>query len=184
MSRQYGINNLHLLTTTAEKFFASPGFSVVPRDEAPASMKATSEFSSICPSSSTYMVMRDIQKKEACFYNDTQIFHQDKESGSKYWAVNGENSMLTYFEVPPNTEFTSHQHESEQITYVLEGELCFEIANKKHRLAAGDTIIIPPNKSHRVWTENKHAKAIDSWSPVNEKYSLVEKDHQTIKQKV
>ena len=64
-SRQYGIQDLHLLTTTAEKFFASSGFSVVPREEAPAPIKATAEFSSICPTSSTYMVMRDIDKMES-----------------------------------------------------------------------------------------------------------------------
>jgi len=61
-SRQYGIKDLHLLTTTAEKFFASSGFSVFPREEAPAPIKETAEFATICPSSSTYMVLRDIDQ--------------------------------------------------------------------------------------------------------------------------
>ena len=64
-SLQYGVKDLHLLTTTAEKFFASSGFSVFARDEAPVLIKATAEFSSFCPSSSVYMVMRDIHKMES-----------------------------------------------------------------------------------------------------------------------
>lgn len=48
ISRQWGINELHLLTTTAEKFFTSVGFNTVSRDKAPTSIKTTSEFSSLC----------------------------------------------------------------------------------------------------------------------------------------
>jgi amino-acid N-acetyltransferase len=54
-SIQSGITNLHLLTTTAEKYFAAKGFAVHSREEAPASIKSTTEFSQLCPSSSTYM---------------------------------------------------------------------------------------------------------------------------------
>ena len=60
IARQSGVRNLHLLTTTAEKFFAGSGFSTMPRDAAPASIKATAEFSLLCPSSSAYMVLQDI----------------------------------------------------------------------------------------------------------------------------
>jgi len=64
LSRQYGINNLHLLTTTAEKFFSRTGFSIGVREDAPASIRSTTEFSSLCPSTSAYMVMRSIQNFE------------------------------------------------------------------------------------------------------------------------
>ena len=52
---QSGISNLHLLTTTAKNYFAARGFAVLQREEAPASIQATTEFSFLCPSSSTYM---------------------------------------------------------------------------------------------------------------------------------
>lgn len=170
ISRQLGVNDLHLLTTTAERFFDRAGFSLLPRDEAPASMKATVEFSSLCPSSSAYMVMRGIHKKEAHIQKDTQVFSKDKESGSAFWTIKGENLMLTHFEVAPYTVLAAHKHESEQITYVLEGELCFEIENRTYRLNSGDTIIIPFDKLHKVWTDSQPARAIDAWSPINEKY--------------
>lgn len=54
-SLQSGINNLHLLTTTAKNYFAARGFVVLQREEAPASIQATTEFSFLCPYSSTYM---------------------------------------------------------------------------------------------------------------------------------
>ena len=57
---QLGINNIHLLTTTAEKYFLSKGFANSNRDEAPKSIKDTTEFSSICPSSSAYMVLNQL----------------------------------------------------------------------------------------------------------------------------
>ena len=118
------------------------------------------------------MVLQDIQNRESGFWKDTQIFKKDKESNSDYWAIKGENLMLTYFEVPPDTKFATHKHESEQATYVLDGELFFEMENKIFRLTNGDSIIIPANKTHRVWTSVKFTKAIDAWSPVNEKYRV------------
>ncbi len=54
-SLRSGITNLHLLTSTAEKYFAAKGFVVLNREEAPASIKSTTEFSQLCPSSSAYM---------------------------------------------------------------------------------------------------------------------------------
>src|SRR6185295_4203661 len=58
------LHNVHLLTTTAERFFDRYGFRVVSREEAPASIKDTVEFTSLCPSSSTYMVLKRPIKEE------------------------------------------------------------------------------------------------------------------------
>ncbi len=50
-----GIGSLYLLTATAEAFFAQLGYACVPRALAPAAIQGTTEFSSICPSSSALM---------------------------------------------------------------------------------------------------------------------------------
>lgn len=50
-----GIQTLYLLTTTAEAFFARRGYLRVPRESAPPALQATSEFSTLCPSSSACM---------------------------------------------------------------------------------------------------------------------------------
>jgi len=94
----------------------------------------------------------------------------DKETGSGFWSVAGNNLQFTWFEVPAGSRFQKHSHTSEQITYVLEGDLFFQIDDCVYKVSAGDCIVIPPAKEHSVWTENSIAKAVDSSSPVNEKY--------------
>lgn len=173
LSHQSGIQTIHLLTTTAEKYFTRKGFTVSDREFAPAAIQATTEFSSLCPASSAYMVLNDINKQPDCYYSDEQTLKKDIETGSTFWSISGTNLQFTWFEVPPGTRFSEHKHDSEQITYVLEGALFFEIEKVVCKLSAGDSIVIPANKNHSVWTETIAAKAVDAWSPVNEKYSSI-----------
>ncbi|MEQ1676993.1 MAG: arsenic resistance N-acetyltransferase ArsN2, partial [Chitinophagaceae bacterium] len=141
IAHQSGIHTLHLLTTTAEKYFSKKGFVATDRETAAAAIKATTEFSSLCPSSSAYMVLADIGKQARYYYSNEQALRLDKETGSSFWSINGENLQFTLFEVPPNTHFSVHKHDSEQITYVLEGELFFEIEKDISKLSAGDSIV-------------------------------------------
>jgi amino-acid N-acetyltransferase len=46
---------VYLLTTTADTYFARFGFTVVTRDEVPASLHASVQFQSACPASATVM---------------------------------------------------------------------------------------------------------------------------------
>ncbi len=55
ISKQRGIDCIYLLTTTAKDFFSKEGYEAITRDEVPESIKSTSEFSSVCPSSATVM---------------------------------------------------------------------------------------------------------------------------------
>lgn len=50
------VKRIYLLTTTAATFFARLGYLEIPRDDAPRSIRMTSEFASICPSTSALMV--------------------------------------------------------------------------------------------------------------------------------
>lgn len=171
VTRQTGIHTLHLLTTTAESYFLAKGFLLTRRDEAPASIKSTTEFSSLCPSSSAYMVFHNTYKDACCYHNDVQLVQRDKETGSEFWSIEGKNLQLTSFVVSPHTAFEKHRHSSEQITYVIDGELFVEVQNRQYKLASGDSIVIPADTEHKVWTGQKPAKAIDAWSPVNSKFT-------------
>ena len=55
VAQSKNIRCLYLLTTTAEGFFKKQGFMTIQRDEVPATIKSTSEFSSVCPSSAIVM---------------------------------------------------------------------------------------------------------------------------------
>jgi len=96
---------------------------------------------------------------------------KDLSSGSLFWAIEGKNIQFTWFDVPAGTHFHVHSHDSEQVTYVIEGELFLESENVIYKLSKGDCILIPGKIDHRVWTENIPAKAVDAWSPVNKTYS-------------
>lgn len=56
-ARAKNIAALYLLTTTAETYFPSFGFTAVTRDTVPAEVRATEEFSSACPASATVMTL-------------------------------------------------------------------------------------------------------------------------------
>ncbi|WP_252865560.1 hypothetical protein [Brevundimonas diminuta] len=52
---ELGGERLHLLTTTAEPFFARRGFAAADRAAAPAAIRRTREFADICPASAAYL---------------------------------------------------------------------------------------------------------------------------------
>lgn len=54
-AKKEGISELWLLTETAAIFFEKLGFSPHPRDQAPDRIKASQEFSSLCPDTATCM---------------------------------------------------------------------------------------------------------------------------------
>ena len=55
-ARSEDVTELYLLTTTAERFFARLGYGRLAREEAPEAIRRTQEFTSLCPSSSAFMV--------------------------------------------------------------------------------------------------------------------------------
>lgn len=50
-----GIRGMYLLTTTAERYFPSFGFTAVSRETVPGGIRDTGEFRSVCPSSAVAM---------------------------------------------------------------------------------------------------------------------------------
>ena len=99
----------------------------------------------------------------------------DASTGSEFWSMEGKSVQFTWFDVPANTSFPSHKHASEQITYVLEGELFLKSGDSVYKLSKGDCILVPGNIEHEVWTEGSSAKAVDAWSPVNPIYTINKK---------
>jgi amino-acid N-acetyltransferase len=53
-----GIKALYLLTETAAPYFTKKGFATVQRTDVPDAVKASTEFSHVCPVSATVMVKR------------------------------------------------------------------------------------------------------------------------------
>jgi mannose-6-phosphate isomerase-like protein (cupin superfamily) len=103
-------------------------------------------------------------------YLQNDLHLKPNVAGAKMWAVALEKSMLTYFELEPNTQFPEHAHEAEQITLVLEGELTFTFEGRTVVLEKGDVIALPSNVIHSVATGSAPCKAVDAWSPIKKDY--------------
>ncbi len=54
-ARVQGVRSMYLLTTTAERFFARRGYARLDRADAPAGIRATREFTDVCPASANFM---------------------------------------------------------------------------------------------------------------------------------
>jgi amino-acid N-acetyltransferase len=52
-----GVKALYLLTTTAERYFPSFGFTTITREQVPEPVRASAEFCSVCPASATVMTL-------------------------------------------------------------------------------------------------------------------------------
>lgn len=85
--------------------------------------------------------------------------------GARYFAVALERSMLTYFEVAPDSEFPEHRHPSEQITMVLSGKLLFRIGGEEILVGPGEVIAVPADVPHAVISLDQPVTAVDAWSP-------------------
>ena len=57
-ARELGVDELYLLTTSAERFFAARGYRAVARESPPDAVRATAEFANLCPASSICMTKR------------------------------------------------------------------------------------------------------------------------------
>jgi amino-acid N-acetyltransferase len=164
-----GATAAYLLTTGAERFAAARGFARVDRAAVPADVAASAQFRALCPVTAVCM-RRDLGREIRHFPADVLRLRPDVP-GASMWAVALERTMLTYFELAPNARFDAHHHASEQITFVLEGELYFEVeGGAEVRVGAGEVIAVPADVPHRVWTAERPARAVDAWSPVRPDY--------------
>lgn len=113
--------------------------------------------------------------KDAQYYPKKSLILRPVIKGAQMWSVALERTMLTYFEIEPNSCFDMHSHVNEQISMVLEGELFFKIKDRIICVKKGDVIAIPSNTPHEVFTKKSSVIAVDSWSPVREQYKRKDK---------
>jgi quercetin dioxygenase-like cupin family protein len=64
--------------------------------------------------------------------------------------VVGEKVMLSRVLLKKGCVVPMHSHENEQVTYILEGALRFEIDGKELTVAAGEVLCIPSNMPHKA----------------------------------
>ena len=65
-------------------------------------------------------------------------------------VISGERAMVAQVFIAKDAVVPTHHHESEQLTYILEGALKFWIDGREIVVKAGEVLTIPPNMPHRA----------------------------------
>ena len=65
--------------------------------------------------------------------------------------VVGDKIMLARVLMKKGAHVPLHHHHNEQVTYILEGALKFNVGGKEIVVRAGEVLCIPPNMPHEAW---------------------------------
>ena len=79
--------------------------------------------------------------------------------------VTGEKAMVAQVFLAKGAVVPEHCHESEQITYILEGALEFELEGRKLVVSAGQVLRIPSNVPHSA-VALEDTLDLDIFSPI------------------
>ncbi len=81
--------------------------------------------------------------------------------------IAGEKAMVAQVFLAKGAVVPEHKHESEQITYILDGALLFEIDGKEILVSKGQVLRIPSWKPHKA-TALEDTLDLDIFSPIRE----------------
>ena len=85
--------------------------------------------------------------------------------GLNFQPVLGDKVMVNFVSFEPHTEAPRHWHDEEQISFVIDGELEFEVGEEKRTVRRGEAIVIPPNVPHAARTYDNTCLEVDVFHP-------------------
>lgn len=85
--------------------------------------------------------------------------------GLSFQPVLGDRVMANFVRFAPHTEAPLHWHDEEQITFVVDGELEFEVGGDTRVLRRGEAVVIPPNVPHGARTHESACLEVDVFHP-------------------
>ena len=86
--------------------------------------------------------------------------------------VHGEQGTIAVFEFAKGAKIPLHHHPNEQITYILKGAVDVTVAGVKHRVKAGELIVLPPNVPH-AFEALEATTDLDFFSPPRADWELI-----------
>lgn len=89
--------------------------------------------------------------------------------------ITGEKAMVAQVFISKDGIVPMHHHESEQITYILEGALKFELDGREIVVRKGEVLHIPSNVPHRA-VALEDTLDLDIFSPIRTDW-LTGQDH-------
>jgi quercetin dioxygenase-like cupin family protein len=88
-------------------------------------------------------------------------------------VVSGDKAMVAQVYLKKDAVVPLHQHESEQVTYILEGALKFELDGREITVHAGEVLVIPSHMPHRA-VAMEDTLDLDVFSPI--RHDWLDKD--------
>jgi quercetin dioxygenase-like cupin family protein len=86
---------------------------------------------------------------------------------AKIWrkVISGERAMVAQVFIAKGAVVPAHQHESEQLTYIMEGALEFDLEGRRVVVRKGEVLHIPSNVPHRA-VALEDTLDLDIFSPI------------------
>ena len=82
-------------------------------------------------------------------------------------VITGERAMVAEITIIKGGLVPLHHHESEQVSYCLEGKLKLEVEGREFILNAGDVLVIPSNIPHSALALEDF-RGLDIFSPIRQ----------------
>lgn len=96
-------------------------------------------------------------------WNDVKSEQLSDEISRKF--IHGEKVMAAEIKLKKGAVVPEHHHESEQVTWIMKGELLFEIDGKQISVKEGEVLVIPSNTPHKA-TAIEDTIDVDLFSPI------------------
>jgi quercetin dioxygenase-like cupin family protein len=101
-----------------------------------------------------YLAWKDVQRERLNPHIDREM-------------VVGDKIMLARVLMKKGAHVPLHHHHNEQVTYILEGVLRFNVGGQEIVVRAGEVLCIPPNMPHEAWAEEDTVD-LDVFNPPRE----------------
>jgi len=85
--------------------------------------------------------------------------------------VAGDRLMAMFGNAEPNASLPLHSHHHEQITYVLEGAIHFQVDDEEHDLGPGEGLMIPGGVTHGgIQVGPEGCRFLEIFTPLRDEY--------------
>ncbi len=89
-------------------------------------------------------------------------------------AIYGERVTVAMVDLAPDLDVPEHQHENEQVGFVLRGAITMVIDGHSRELGVGGTYVIPSNVRHSAHTSANGASVVDVFAPPRSDWQALE----------
>jgi quercetin dioxygenase-like cupin family protein len=84
-------------------------------------------------------------------------------------VASGEQGMIVWWQMKAGAHAAAHNHDNEQIAWMLRGKMEFRLGNERRSCGPGDVVVIPGGVEHEAFFP-EDTEVIDIFSPPREDF--------------